>query len=301
MSAARPDLHVVVVMPAHNAARTLAATVASIPRDEVDEVLLVDDSSSDDTLAIAAGLEIATVWHPHNAGYGANQKTCYLEALRRGADVVVMLHPDGQYAPDLIPRMVEPIAAGRADLVLGSRLLDGVAAARDGGMPWHKIVANRGLTGIQNRIMGTRLAEGHTGYRAYSRRLLLELPWLRNSIGFSFDSELLFQTAHLGFAMEEVACRTRYFDEASSIALRPASVYALRTVWAGARLVLHRRGLRSPLYAPGGRSAHPPPTVETIGDTDIPPAPVSHGRPAASSPAPSRERERWDGSGGVAT
>lgn len=285
MSVARPDVRTIVVMPAHNAAQTLEATYASIPRDWVDEVILVDDSSSDDTLAVAAGLEIRTVWHPHNAGYGANQKTCYLEALRRGADVVVMLHPDGQYAPDLIPRMVAPIADGELDLVLGSRLLDGIRAARRGRMPWHKIIANRGLTAVQNRIMGTSLAEGHTGYRAYGRGLLMELPWLRNSIGFSFDGELLFQAAHLDMRIGEVACRTRYFPEASSIALRPATVYALRVLWAGVRLVLHRRGVwRSPLYAPGGRTRPVPRADETVGDTGIPTEPAARPAPVPEAP-----------------
>lgn len=273
MSQAHPNHRTIVVMPAHNAARTLEATVGAIPREYVDELLLVDDSSTDDTLAVAERLSITTVWHPHNAGYGANQKTCYLHALQRGADVVVMLHPDGQYAPDLIPAMIAPIVAGDADLVLGSRFLPSPRSALRGGMPWYKWVANLGLTAIQNRIMGTRLSECHTGYRAYSRRMLLEVPWLRNAIGFSFDGEVLYQAAHLGFPMAEVPCRTRYFDDASSISLRPASVYALKGLWTGVRLVLHRSGvLRDARFTPAPRR-DPGVGAPTVGDSGIAIAP----------------------------
>ena len=200
MTRPRPsDLRVVVVMPARQAAATLERTFAAIPMDWVDEVILVDDSSTDDTVELARRLPVNLVWHPHQVGYGGNQKTCYLEALQRDADVVVMLHPDGQYEPELIPRMVEPIMRGEADLVLGSRLLI-PGAARAAGMPLWKLVANRGLTAIENRIMGTQLSEAHTGYRAYSRRLLLTVPFLRNSHDFVFDSELLMQAAHFGWA-----------------------------------------------------------------------------------------------------
>jgi glycosyltransferase involved in cell wall biosynthesis len=240
--AERPPGKVIVVMPARNAARTLEQTYAAIPRDWVDEIILVDDKSTDDTIEIARRLPLHVIWHPHNVGYGGNQKTCYLDALQRGADAVVMLHPDGQYEPTLIPELVAPILRGEADLVLGSRLAE-PGAWRRGGMPAHKYLANRGLTAIENHVMGTRLSELHTGYRAYSRRLLLGVPFLRNSLDFSFDSELLFQAAHFGFRIAEVPARTRYFDDASSISLRPASVYALKTLWAAARFSLHRRGL----------------------------------------------------------
>ena len=218
--------------------------------DWVDEVILVDDASSDETVELARRLPLRVVWHPHNAGYGANQKTCYLEALQRDADVVVMLHPDGQYEPELIPSMVGPVLEGRADLVLGSRLaLPGMAL--ENGMPRWKYVVNRALTAIENRIMGTSLTEAHTGYRAYSRRLLLEIPFLRNSLDFSFDSEVLLQAAQFGFRIVEVPARTRYFDDASSISLGPASVYAVKTLWATLRLALHRRGLaRSRKFLP---------------------------------------------------
>jgi glycosyltransferase involved in cell wall biosynthesis len=238
----RADAKIVVVMPAHNAARTLGDTVAAIPLDWVDEVILVDDKSTDNTVELARDLPVHVVWHPHNVGYGGNQKTCYLQALQRDADIVVMLHPDGQYEPSLIPEMVAPILAGEADLVLGSRLAE-PGMARAGGMPRWKYVANRALTGIENRVLGTELSEMHTGYRAYSRRLLLEVPFLRNALDFSFDSELLMQAAHLGFRIAEVPARSRYFDDASSISFRPSVVYGVKTLWAGARLVLHRRGL----------------------------------------------------------
>jgi glycosyltransferase involved in cell wall biosynthesis len=238
----RPTGKVIVVMPALNAASTLAEIVAGIPRDRVDDIILVDDHSSDDTVALARSLGLSVIWHPHNVGYGGNQKTCYLEALQRGADVVVMLHPDGQYEPELIPRMVDPILRGEADLVLGSRFAE-PGMARAGGMPAYKIVANRALTTIENRIMGTQLSELHTGYRAYSRPLLLSVPWLRNALDFSFDSEMLMQAAHFGYRIREVPARSRYFDDASSISLGPAVVYGVKTLGVGARLLLHRRGL----------------------------------------------------------
>jgi glycosyltransferase involved in cell wall biosynthesis len=241
---------VVVVMPARQAASTLEHTFAAIPKDEVDEVILVDDSSTDETVRLARELPLHLVWHPHQTGYGANQKTCYLEALQRDADVVVMLHPDGQYEPELIPRMVEPIVKGEADMVLGSRLLlPGAALAA--GMPRWKYVANRLLTAVENRIMGTSLSEAHTGYRAYSRRLLMTVPFLRNSLDFAFDSELLMQASHFGMRIREVPARCRYFKDASSVGFKSGVVYGLKTLWAGFRLLLHRSGaLRSRKFQP---------------------------------------------------
>lgn len=233
---------VVAVLPALNAAKTLEQTVVAIPRDLVDEVILVDDGSSDDTRALARRLPVHLVWHPHNAGYGANQKTCYLEALQRDADIVVMLHPDGQYEPHLIPDMCAPILAGKADLVLGSRFAEtGMAIAQ--GMPRWKYVANRLLTVAENRIMGTRLSEAHTGYRAYSRRFLLTVPFLRNANDFSFDSEILMQAAAFEMKIAEVPAKGRYFEDASSVGFRSGVVYGLKTLLAGGRLLLHRAGL----------------------------------------------------------
>ena len=202
----------------------------------------MDDHSTDVTVRPSRTLPVTVVWHPHQAGYGANQKTCYMEALRHDADVIVMLHPDGQYESSLVPDMVAPILAGDADLVLGSRLLiPGAAIAA--GMPRWKWLANRFLTTIENRIMGTQLSEAHTGYRAYSRELLLTVPWLRNSLDFAFDSELLMQASHFGFRIREIPARCRYYEEASSVSFKPGAVYGAKTLWAGLRLVLHRRGI----------------------------------------------------------
>jgi glycosyltransferase involved in cell wall biosynthesis len=233
---------VVVVMPALNAARTLERTFGAIPNDTVDEVILVDDKSSDATPEVARTLPLHFIWHPHNVGYGGNQKTCYLEALQRGADIVVMLHPDGQYEPELIPQLIAPIVRGEADMVLGSRLAE-PGAARAGGMPRYKYLANRAMTAIENRILGTSLSELHTGYRAYSRDFLMTIPFLRNSLDFSFDSEVLMQGVHFGFRIAEVPARSRYFDDASSIRFGPAAVYGVKTLWAAVRLVLHRHGI----------------------------------------------------------
>lgn len=237
-------------MPARNAARTLEQTVGAIPADVVSEIILVDDKSTDDTLAVARRLPLHLIWHPHNVGYGGNQKTCYLEALQRGADVVVMLHPDGQYEPQLIPRMVEPILRGEADMVLGSRLAV-PGAWKTTGMPRYKFVANRGLTMIENAVLRTDFSELHTGYRAYSRELLLTVPFLRNSLDFVFDSEMVLQAMHFGFRIIEVPARTRYFAEASSASAAQSIVYGLKTLGATARLALHRhRIVRSRKFTP---------------------------------------------------
>jgi glycosyltransferase involved in cell wall biosynthesis len=241
---------VVVVMPAFNAARTLTATVSGIPTEWVDEIILVDDGSRDETVELARTLPLRVIWHPHNVGYGGNQKTCYLQALQDEADVVVMLHPDGQYEPTLIPELVKPIVRGEADLVLGSRLMER-GGALAGGMPLYKYIANRALTAIENRALGTSLSELHTGYRAYSRELLMSIPFLRNSLDFSFDSEVLMQVAYFGFRIGEVPVRTIYSDDASSVGPGASVVYGIKTLGAVARLVLHRRGLlRSRKFTP---------------------------------------------------
>lgn len=233
---------VIVVLPALNAAPTLERTVGAIPMDFVDEVILVDDHSTDETLELARSLPIHLVWHPHNAGYGANQKTCYLEALQRDADAVVMLHPDGQYEPELIPAMCAPILAGEADLVLGSRFAEpGMALAH--GMPRWKYLVNRALTTIENAVLGTHLSEAHTGYRAYSREFLLTVPFLRNANDFSFDSEVLTQAVAFGMRIAEVPARGRYLEDSSSVGVRAGTVYGLKTLWATLRLRLHRAGV----------------------------------------------------------
>lgn len=241
---------VVVVMPARNAAQTLEQTYGGIDRAWVDEIILVDDASTDDTVALARRLPIHTVWHPHNVGYGGNQKTCYLWALQHEADVVVMLHPDGQYEPSLIPSMVAPILRGEADMVLGSRLAE-PGAALAGGMPRYKYVANRALTAVENRVMGTDFSELHTGYRAYSRDLLMGIPFLRNSPDFVFDSEVIMQARHFGFRIAEVPTHTIYMDEASSIGFWPSTVYGLKTLRTAAVFWLHRHRLgRSKRFQP---------------------------------------------------
>ncbi len=228
-------------MPARNAARTLEATFSAIPGDVVDEIILVDDGSTDETVDIARRLPLHLIWHPHNVGYGGNQKTCYLEALQRGADVVVMLHPDGQYEPSLIPRMVEPIVKGEADMVLGSRLTQ-PGAWRATGMPRYKFLANRALTTTENLVLGTAFTELHTGYRAYSRQLLLTVPFLRNSLDFVFDSEMVMQAVQFGFRIVEVPAVTRYFPEASSASVGQSIIYGLKTLATAGRLILHRSG-----------------------------------------------------------
>jgi glycosyltransferase involved in cell wall biosynthesis len=242
---------VVVVMPAYNAARTLARTWHAIPAGAVDEVLLVDDGSSDATLEEAARLPIRVIALPHNAGYGANQKVCYLEALRLSADVVVMLHPDGQYDPALIPELVGPVLSGEADMVLGSRMLV-PGGARAGGMPRYRWVANRFLTTVENAVLGRSFSELHTGYRAYSAALLRRVPFLRNSNDFVFDSQMIAQAVAFGCRVGEVPIQTRYDSEASSTTMSANLRYGLATLWTMVRYSLHRRGLiHSQLFAAG--------------------------------------------------
>ena len=241
---------VVIVMPAYNAAKTLEDTFRAIPSGYYDEIVVVDDHSRDETTNLARRLNLKAIRHPHNVGYGGNQKTCYMEALRDGADIVVMLHPDGQYDPAIIPEMIRPIREGRADMVLGSRMLVKGSAAR-GGMPWWKRVANRFLTTAENLAMGRRFSECHTGYRAYSRRFLETVPFLRNSNGFVFDTEVIFQAVHFGLPVEEVPISTRYFAEASSVGFRVGVVYGLGTLATAARFLLHRSGIvRSEKFRP---------------------------------------------------
>lgn len=233
----RNGARVVVVMPAYNAALTLEATYQGLARDVVDEVILVDDVSHDETVEIAERLGIRTVVHVQNRGYGGNQKTCYLEALKAGADVVVMVHPDNQYDSTLVPEMIQPILDGRADIVLGSRLLSGTALS--GGMPIWKFVANRFLTFIENAAFGLHLSEYHTGFRAYSRRLLETLPFLLNSDNFVFDQEIMAQAVCFGFTVGEIPVPTRYFAEASSVGFSRSVEYGLDVLHVVGRYLLH--------------------------------------------------------------
>ena len=240
---ARPGKdRVVIVMPAYNAARTLEDTFRAIPAGYYDEIVVVDDFSGDDTTDLARRLNLKAIRHPHNVGYGGNQKTCYMEALRDGAGIVVMLHPDGQYDPRIIPEMIRPIAGGRADMVLGSRMMT-PGGAKAGGMPLWKRIANRFLTSTENLALGRRFSECHTGYRAYSRRFLETVPFLRNSNGFVFDTEVIFQAVHFGLPVVEVPISTRYFADASSVGFSTGVVYGLGTLWTALRFRLHRWGV----------------------------------------------------------
>ena len=249
---ARGGQSVVVVMPAYNAARTLANTVGLIPSEVVDHLVLVDDGSRDATVEIARGLGLDVVQHFHNAGDGANQKTCYATALSLDADIVVMLHPDGQYDPRLIPDLVDPIAAGEADIVLGSRMLI-PGGARAGGMPAWKRTVNRALTRVENAALGADLSEAHTGYRAYSRSFLETVPWRRNSDGFVFDTQIIFQAHAFRQRLVEVPIRTVYEAESSNISLGHSIEYGLRTLGVAARYAAWRRlGLGSRLFGTGG-------------------------------------------------
>ena len=240
----------IAVMPAYNAERTVRRVFDDIPEGCVDEVLLVDDCSTDDTVRIARDLGIRVVEHEQNLGYGGNQKTCYRLALEAGADFVVMLHPDYQYDARMIAPAVEVLASGNCDVILGNRIRTR-REALSGGMPRTKYYANRGLTMIENVLTGQNLGEWHSGFRAYSRRVLEEVPWQRNSDDFVFDSQFLFQCVHQGFKLGDLPVPVRYFDEASSINFKRSSEYALLTLWTLMRLHLHRIGLAPcALFAP---------------------------------------------------
>ncbi len=242
---------VVVVLPAYNAAATLTQTVQEIDRSIVDEIILVDDASRDETVAIARQLGLShIIVHPENRGYGANQKTCYRAALDMNADIIIMLHPDYQYTPKLLPVMAHMIASGLYDVVLGSRILGGTALK--GGMPLYKYIANRALTFFQNLLLGAKLSEYHTGYRAYHRRVLLAIPWEHNSDDFIFDNEFLSQVIYAGFRIGEVSCPTRYFPEASSINFPRSVRYGLGVLRVSIEHLLNKaKLLNSPAYKIG--------------------------------------------------
>ncbi|HYL08631.1 MAG TPA: glycosyltransferase 87 family protein [Candidatus Udaeobacter sp.] len=235
-----PRPHRVIVLPAYRAAKTLVEVVSDIPRGHADRILLVDDASADATVSVATALNLDVIRHQRNLGYGGNQKTCYRQALAMGADVVVMLHPDGQYDPAIIPNLCNVIERGDADIVLGSRWL-GLDPAK-AGMPWWKRLGNRFLTASENRVLGLKLSEYHTGYRAYSRRFLEAIPFLENSNDFVFDTQVLIQAAIFGFKIGEVPAIGRYHADASSVSFRTSTVYGLETLGALLRYVLHRAG-----------------------------------------------------------
>ena len=235
---------IVVVMAAYRAGRTLRQTFAAIPHDIVDEVILTDDASDDETAQVARSLGIHTLVHASNRGYGANQKTCYAEALARGADVVVMLHPDYQYEPRLVTAMASMIASEVYDVVLGSRILGG--RAMSGGMPAWKYVANRALTFVENVALGSKLSEFHTGFRGYSRSALLRIPLLANSDDFVFDNQLLAQAIAFDLRIGEISCPTSYHDEASSIGFARSVRYGLGVLATSAAYCAWRCGLARP-------------------------------------------------------
>lgn len=242
---------IVVVMPAYNSAKTIAQTVADIPRDIVDEILLVDDASSDETVKLASELGLTVFQHNRNFGYGRNQKTCYHEALERDAAIVVMVHSDYQYSPNLIVPMAGMIAYGEYDVVIGSRIL-GVGALK-GGMPKYKYVANRFLTLVQNLLVGHKLSEYHTGFRAFRREVIENLPLEANSDDFLFDNQMLAQVIFAGYRMGEISCPTRYFAEASSINFSRSVKYGIGVLITSLKFRLQRmKFLRSPLFVNHG-------------------------------------------------
>lgn len=239
---------IIVVLPAYNASKTLEMTYREIPFDIVDDVVLVDDHSRDDTARVARELGIThVIRHEQNKGYGGNQKTCYDTALSLGADIVIMLHPDYQYTPLLIPSIASIIANDLYPVVLASRILG--KGARKGGMPLYKYIANRGLTFVQNMLVGYKLSEYHTGYRAFSRDVLEGIDYRRNSDDFVFDNQMLSQIIYAGFDIGEVTCPTKYFEEASSINFRRSSIYGLGVLATSIKHFLQRIGIaRFALY-----------------------------------------------------
>ena len=265
---------IVVVMPAYNAAKTLRQTYAEIPFDVVDDVILVDDASQDDTVAIARELGITHLVHATNSGYGANQKSCYRRALELGADVVVMVHPDYQYTPKLITAMAAMITSGLYHAVLGSRVLG--RGALVGGMPFYKFIANRILTLIQNLCLAQKLTEYHTGYRAFSREVLLKLPLGENENDFIFDNEMIVQLVYFGYEVAEITCPAKYFEDASSINFRRSVTYGLGVLRVTMRYVAARRGMTPhPTLSAGGTTLYHGRTGKQVGDeADVPVSPL---------------------------
>ncbi len=253
---------VVVVMPAYNASRTLRMTYEELPKEHVHLVILVDDGSTDDTIEIARDLNLEVFVHNRNYGYGANQKTCYAEALKAGADIVVMVHPDYQYDPTLLPQIIQPIVDGEAHLVLGSRLKEGSAVQQ--GMPWWKYISNRFLTWLENATFGLNHSEYHTGYRAFDRTLLESVNFNMNSDKFIFDQEIIAQAVAAGFKLEEIAVPTRYFAEASQISFVSSSIYGLSILSLLVKYQLHKTGLRKSRQFESLRRRYDRPAAEEI-------------------------------------
>ncbi len=246
------DARIVIVLPAYNAARTLEKTYADIPKDKAHKIILVDDVSQDRTVEIARALGLSVVIHIQNRGYGGNQKSCYRKALELGADLVVMLHPDYQYPPQLITALASVVASGLYDVALGSRILGG--GALRGGMPLYKYVANRLLTLFENILLGAKLSEYHTGFRAFSRRVLETLPLEENDDDFVFDNQMLAQAIFFGFRIAEVSCPTRYGPDSSSISFRRSVRYGFGVLGTSIRFRLQKLGLATFRFLdPGGR------------------------------------------------
>jgi glycosyltransferase involved in cell wall biosynthesis len=237
---------VVVVLPAYNAASTLETTYRAIPPGAADEILLVDDASVDETLAVAMRLGLRVITHYRNTGYGGDQKTCYREALKAGAQIIVMIHPDYQYTPKLIPAMASMIASGEYDVVLGSRILTGTARA--GGMPLYKYIANRCLTAFQNLVLGAKLSEFHTGFRAFTNTVLESLPLEENSNDFVFDNQIIAQALAFGYRIGEISCPTRYFREASSINFVTSVRYGFGVLRTSFEFLAWRMNVWTPRY-----------------------------------------------------
>jgi glycosyltransferase involved in cell wall biosynthesis len=256
-----PGEKTVAVLPAYNAARTLERTLRDFPVGRIDEIVLVDDCSKDDTAAVAESMGVTVVRHQKNRGYGGNQKTCYAKALELGADYVVMVHPDYQYDSRVIDLAIGFMKLGICDVVLGSRIRTRREALK-GGMPLVKYLANRGLTTIENIWLGQNVGDFHTGFRAYRREVLEKIPYERNSDDFVFDSQFLVQCVHWEYRLGDIPVPVRYFDEASSINFRRSSIYAFQTLWTLVQYALHNAGvLRHRLFSPVESSTHAPSSI----------------------------------------
>lgn len=233
---------IIAIIPARNAAKTIEWVIDDIPKDWVDEIILSDNASKDQTAALAEARGISVFRHPTDRGYGGNQKTCYREALKAGADIVVMVHADHQYDPTLLPQLVEPLLRGEADAVFGSRMMT-KGTARQGGMVWWRFLANRALTWIENIILKMGLTEYHSGYRAYSRNVLATVPFEKNSDNYVFDTEIIAQMSMAGFRIQEIPISTYYFPEASSPSFWQSTKYGLLILWVMVKYILHRIGV----------------------------------------------------------